>query len=184
LTHTLDTRSRFGCAEERIWPCTIGMNKKGGMTDVEFEKYIDTSIVPLFPALEDTKGKRVLLKVDSGLGRNGRDLLMKCRFVAYMFTPACRMPPPCNRRQTATTVRSSSSFATTSGKYHRLSTLPIYRYPSTRQRLGSSFMVVPSQWAPGRPSLAEMPSRRRSMRHRIKSAPFTFVMARPPATNH
>jgi hypothetical protein len=127
LTHTLDTRSRFGCAEERIWPCTIGMNKKGGMTDVEFEKYIDTSIVPLFPALEDTKGKRVLLKVDSGLGRNGRDLLMKCRFVAYMFTPACRMPPPCNRRQTATTVRSSSSFATTSGKYHRLSTLPIYR---------------------------------------------------------
>ena len=71
LTHTLDTRGRFGCAEERIWPCTIGMNEKGGMTDVKFEKYIKTSIVPLFPALEDTPGKRVLLKVDSGPGRNG-----------------------------------------------------------------------------------------------------------------
>jgi hypothetical protein len=52
----LDTRGRFGCEEERIWPCMIGMNKKGGMTDVEFENYIDTSIVPLFPELEDTKG--------------------------------------------------------------------------------------------------------------------------------
>ena len=80
LTHTMDTRSRFGCAEERIWPCTIGMNEKGGMTDDEFEKYVDNSIVPLYPDLEDTPGKCVLLKVDSGPGRNGRELLMKCRF--------------------------------------------------------------------------------------------------------
>ena len=42
------------------------MNEKGGMTDVKFEKYIDISIVPLFPELEDTNGKRVMLKVDSG----------------------------------------------------------------------------------------------------------------------
>jgi hypothetical protein len=48
------------------------MNKKGGMTDVEFEKCINTSIVPLFvPELEDTPGKHVLLKVDSSPGRNG-----------------------------------------------------------------------------------------------------------------
>ena len=53
------------------------MNEKGGMTDVKFEKYINISIVPLFPELEDTKGKRVLLKVDSSSGRNGRYLLMK-----------------------------------------------------------------------------------------------------------
>jgi hypothetical protein len=44
LTHTLDTPGRFGCAEERIWPCTIGMNKKGVMTDDKFKKYIDKSI--------------------------------------------------------------------------------------------------------------------------------------------
>ncbi len=71
MTHTLDTRGRFGCAEERIWPYTIGMNEKGRMTDVEFKKYIDISIIPLFPKLEDTPGKRVLLMVDSGPGRNG-----------------------------------------------------------------------------------------------------------------
>jgi hypothetical protein len=87
LTHILDTRGRFGCAEERIWPCTIGMNEKGGMTDDEFEKYIDNSIVPLYPDLEDTPGKRILLKVDSGPGRNGRELLMKCRFRGLYIYP-------------------------------------------------------------------------------------------------
>ncbi len=87
LTHTLDTRGRFGCTEERIWPCKIGMNKKGGMTDNEFKKYIDNSIIPLYPNLEDTLGKRVLLKVDSGPGRNGRELLVKCRFRGLYIYP-------------------------------------------------------------------------------------------------
>jgi len=41
LTHILDTHGRFGCAEERSWPCTIGMNEKGGMSDDELEKYIE-----------------------------------------------------------------------------------------------------------------------------------------------
>ncbi len=36
--------------------------------------------MPLYPDLEDSQGKRVLLKVDSGSGRNGRDLLNKARF--------------------------------------------------------------------------------------------------------
>jgi hypothetical protein len=62
------------------------MNEKGGMNDEEFDKYIDNSIVPLYPDLEDTQGKRVLLKVDSGSGRNGRDLLNKARFQGvYLF---------------------------------------------------------------------------------------------------
>ncbi len=79
LTHTLDTLGRFGCVEERSWPCTIGMNKKGIMTDDEFKKYINNSILPLYPDLEDTPGKCILLKVDSGPGCKGRELLMKCR---------------------------------------------------------------------------------------------------------
>jgi hypothetical protein len=33
LCHVTSTRGRFGCREERVWPCTIGMNKKGGMND-------------------------------------------------------------------------------------------------------------------------------------------------------
>ena len=158
LTHTLDTRGRFGCAEERIWPCTIGMNEKGGMPDEEFEKYIDNSIIPLYPNLEDTPGKRILLKVDSSPGRNGRELLVKCRFHGlYIYSG---LP-------NATSVQQETdlNYAITSEKYCRLSTLPIYRYPSTRQRLGSLFMAVPSRWAPCRPSLAETPLRRRLMWH-------------------
>jgi hypothetical protein len=86
LRHVRSTRGRFGYGEERVWPCTIGLNEKGGMNDEEFDKYIDNSIVPLYPDLEDTPGKRVLLKVDSGPGRNGRDLLNKARFRGvYLF---------------------------------------------------------------------------------------------------
>ncbi len=46
----------------------VGTNEKGGMNNEEFERYIDNSIVPLFPDLEDTPGKCILLKVDSGHG--------------------------------------------------------------------------------------------------------------------
>ena len=87
LTHILDTRGRFGCEEERSWPCTIGMNEKGGMTDNKFKKYIDNSIVPLYPNLADTPGKRILLKVDSGPGCNGRDLLIKYHFCGLYIYP-------------------------------------------------------------------------------------------------
>ncbi len=63
------------------------MNKKGGMLDEEFEKYIDNSTVPLYPDLKDMPGKRVLLKVDSGPGHNGRELLMKCQFRGLYIYP-------------------------------------------------------------------------------------------------
>jgi hypothetical protein len=43
------------------------MNEKGDMTNKEFERYIDNSIVHLFPDLEDKAGRCILLKVDSGL---------------------------------------------------------------------------------------------------------------------
>jgi len=86
LHHVTSTRGRFGCEEERVWPCMIGPNEKGGMNDEEFDKYIDNSIVSLYPDLEDTLGKRVLLKVDSGPGCNGRDLLNKARFRGIPFS--------------------------------------------------------------------------------------------------
>jgi hypothetical protein len=63
------------------------MNKKGGMTDDKFEKYINNSIVLLNPGLKDTPRKHVLLKVDSGPGRNGKDLLLKCRFRGLYIYP-------------------------------------------------------------------------------------------------
>ncbi len=65
----------------------VGMNEKGGMNDEEFECSVNNSIVPLFPDLKDTPGKRILLKVDSGPGRNGQDLLNKCRFRGIFIYP-------------------------------------------------------------------------------------------------
>jgi len=31
---------QFGCEEERSWPVTFDQNEKGGMDEVEFEKYL------------------------------------------------------------------------------------------------------------------------------------------------
>ena len=42
------------------------MNTKGGMDDNEFELYLLNAVFPLFPDAKYQKGKRVLLKVDSG----------------------------------------------------------------------------------------------------------------------
>ncbi len=56
------------------------MNGKGDMNNKEFERYIDNSIVPLFPDLEDMSGKCILLKVDSSRDCNWRDLLNKSWF--------------------------------------------------------------------------------------------------------
>ncbi len=87
IQHFMKTCSRLGCKEVREWPATIGMNKKeGGMNEDEFDKYINNSILLLFPNLEDVPGKRVLLKVDSCPERNGTALLLKARFqVVYLY---------------------------------------------------------------------------------------------------
>jgi hypothetical protein len=77
LSHILYTCGRFGCEEERSWPTMIGMNRKGGMMDNDFKKNINNSVCPLYPVMEDTPGKCVLLKVDSGPGCNMTELLMK-----------------------------------------------------------------------------------------------------------
>jgi hypothetical protein len=52
------------------------MNEKGEMNYEEFERYINNTITPLFPDMEDTPGKRVFLKVDSGPGHNCMSLLV------------------------------------------------------------------------------------------------------------
>ena len=61
--HVQNTHVCFGSNEESIFPVTIGMNKKGGMTDMEFDHYIENSVVPLFLDLADRPGKWVLLKL-------------------------------------------------------------------------------------------------------------------------
>jgi hypothetical protein len=37
-------------------PCTIGANEKGGMNDIEFAKYLESTIYPLYPDMRDELG--------------------------------------------------------------------------------------------------------------------------------
>ena len=63
---------------------TIGLNEKGGMSDAEFFEYLRTNIVLLYPDAKDGPGKRAMVKVDSGPGRQCMKLL------SSSFTPVCR----------------------------------------------------------------------------------------------
>jgi len=87
--HLKNNRGQFGHDKVREWPCGIGMNEKGGMNDEEFHnhKYLNNTIYSLFPDMEDVPGKRVLLKVDSGPGRNCMDLLFEARFHGLYIFP-------------------------------------------------------------------------------------------------
>jgi hypothetical protein len=80
-------RKQFGYKEEKIWPATMGMNKKGGMADVKFERYVENLTRPLFPNLEGKTGQSMLLKRDSGPGWNCKELLAKCKFSGVYIYP-------------------------------------------------------------------------------------------------
>jgi hypothetical protein len=57
------------------------------MNNKEFERYIDNSIIPLFPDLGDMPGKCMLLKVDSSCDCNWWDLLNKCWVMGVYIYP-------------------------------------------------------------------------------------------------
>ena len=82
-----NVRGRFGNGEERVWPVTLGMNKKGVMDTVEFKKYIFGSIVPLYDDSAATPGKCVMIKVDSGPGRMNGDLTSCLRNLGFYLFP-------------------------------------------------------------------------------------------------
>ncbi len=73
-----DVDGKFGHKVSTRFPCTFGMNAKGGMDDLEFEQYCMNSIVPLYPDARGVKGLRVMIKADSGLGRQTQLYLQNC----------------------------------------------------------------------------------------------------------
>ncbi len=48
---------QFGHDEVKTFPCTFGLNEKGGMDKEEFKKYILINIIPLYPDSKDVQGK-------------------------------------------------------------------------------------------------------------------------------
>ena len=82
-----DVYGRFGHDEFKAHPCTFGLNEKAGMNAVELHKYVENSILPLYPDLEDIDGKRVIMKVDSGPGRMNEDMLAELRLRGFYMIP-------------------------------------------------------------------------------------------------
>ena len=55
--------------------------------EVEFEKYVMNSIVPLYPDSDDVPGKRVMIKVDSGPCRLNARLVARLRLLGFYLYP-------------------------------------------------------------------------------------------------
>ena len=82
-----DVRGQFGFDEVTSMPASFGLNEKGGMDDTEFEKYLMTSIVPLWPNAKPVKGYWVIIKVDSGPGRLNSEMLARLRRLGSILYP-------------------------------------------------------------------------------------------------
>ena len=63
------------------------MNAKDGMDDEEFNQYMLNSLAPLYPDVEDVKGKRALLKADSGPGSLAMKLLAHLCLIGFILYP-------------------------------------------------------------------------------------------------
>ncbi len=66
---------------------TLGANEKGGMDEAEFFKYLETNVLPLYPNVAPEKGKWVILKCDSGPGRENIELLAELRDSGFILFP-------------------------------------------------------------------------------------------------
>ena len=56
----MGVRGKFGCETTQTWPCSIGLNEKGGMDGIKFEYYLFTNVVRLYPNAADIPGKQVI----------------------------------------------------------------------------------------------------------------------------
>jgi len=77
----------FGYSERKNFPYTWGVNEKAGISAVEFDKYLVKSIMLLYPDMEDTPQKRVIIKVDSGPGRTNIKMLAYIRALGVYCVP-------------------------------------------------------------------------------------------------
>ena len=79
---------KFGKQAHGELPCTFGMNAKGGMDEKEFEEYIMNSIIPLFPDARNVRGKRVMIKIDSGPGQLNPVLIARLCLLGFVLYPS------------------------------------------------------------------------------------------------
>ena len=103
-TFMMGVRGKFGFESVQTFPCTIGLNEKGGMDAAEFEEYLFINIVRLYPDAADIPGKRVMAKLDSGPARaNNMCLMARLRNRGiYLY--------PCVPNTTAVTQETDQSY--------------------------------------------------------------------------
>jgi hypothetical protein len=87
ILNSMRVVAQFGHSEANDFPCTFGMNEKGGMNAVELKKYMNGSILPLFPDIEDVLLKRVIVKVDSGPGQMNVEMLANLKLRGFYLVP-------------------------------------------------------------------------------------------------
>jgi hypothetical protein len=87
FAHAKDVLGTFGFKKRTVCACTFGMNERAGMNDVELDKFIKYSILPLYPDIHDYPGKRVLMKLDSGPGHLNVEMLADLRLQGLYIVP-------------------------------------------------------------------------------------------------
>jgi hypothetical protein len=82
------TLGKFGNKERKEFPCTYGMNTKGGMNSKEFSNYMLNSYRPLYPDAADQPTRRVCVLVDGGPGRTNTEMLSSLRLSGLLLFPS------------------------------------------------------------------------------------------------
>ncbi len=85
--YTVKVKGKFGHPEEKLFPCTVAMNEKGGMDEKEFNDYFFNNLAALYPDARTIPGKRVMVRVDSGPGRLNQTLLARARYLGFYLYP-------------------------------------------------------------------------------------------------
>ena len=77
----------YGYGEVTEVGMTIGANPKAGMDAIEFAKYLNATVLPLYPDASDIQGKRVAIIVDSGPDRVNTVMLAELRLKGFYLIP-------------------------------------------------------------------------------------------------
>jgi hypothetical protein len=82
------TVGTFGHDDLQEFPCTYGMNTKGGMNGKEFANYMLNCYRILYPDAADLPTKRVCVLVDGGPGRTNTEMLASLRLSGLLLFPS------------------------------------------------------------------------------------------------
>lgn len=87
IAHNL--KESMGSRRAKLFAVTFGMNKKGGVNTVKFQKHVDVAIFCLHPDMcDDAPGKGVLTNVDSGPSHMNIEMLAALRLKGMCLMPA------------------------------------------------------------------------------------------------